>query len=358
MVLNCVVSGCNNLQDSRIKISFHTFPFKRPKILRLWIQAIKRENWSPSKTSRICGMHFLETDYKNRPGCSIKLLKPDAVPSVFTFPKHLQQENKYVNKCKQKGQASGEGASSGEGSSSAGNAEINKNTRVGNLPTAEVNFEDNTDDQTHNIVEVKAKADDADVHLETSETTSEDNSKELGHDPLDYVDEIKTEVSDSAVNLPTTAVSFEDNVNETSHDQPNRVSEVKTEADEIDIKEEELNETRHGRVDYVSKVKTEPDDIDIEEELGNPSPINSVHSRKRTRLDIEHASVDLRDAVKTMKSPLQEDEDLAFFYSLLPAVRSLNADQKSTFRLRTVQVLQDIRNSFGIDASSDTNFNM
>jgi hypothetical protein len=226
------------------------------------------------------------------------------------------------------------------------------------LPTAEVNFEDSTDDQTHNIVEVKAKADDADVHLETSETTSEDNSNELGHDPLDYVDEIKTEVGDSAVNLPTTAVRFEDNVNETSHDQPNRVSEVKTEADEIDIKEEELNETRHGRTDYVSEVKTEPDDIDIEEELGNPSPINSVHLRKRTRLDIEHASVDLRDAVKTMKSPLQEDEDLAFFYSLLPAVRSLNADQKSTFRLKTVQVLQDIRNSFGIDASSDTNFNM
>jgi hypothetical protein len=32
----------------------------------------------------------------------------------------------FRNKCKQKGQASGEGASSGEGSSSAGNAEINK----------------------------------------------------------------------------------------------------------------------------------------------------------------------------------------------------------------------------------------
>jgi hypothetical protein len=37
---------------------------------------------------------------------------------------------------------------------------------------------------------------------------------------------------------------------------------------------------------------------------------------------------DFRDAVTVMKSPLQEDEDLAFFYSLLPSVRSLNTDQK------------------------------
>jgi hypothetical protein len=163
------------------------------------------------------------------------------------------------------------------------------------LPTAEVNFEDNTDDQTDNAVEVKAEADDTDVRLETSEVTSEDNSNELGYDPLDYVDEIKTE------------------------------------ADEIDIKEEEL----------VSS-----------------SPISSVHATKRRRLDAEHAPMDFTDAVKAMRSPLQEDEDLAFFYSLLPSVRGLNTDQKFTFRLKTMQLLQDIRNSFRIDASSDTDFNM
>jgi hypothetical protein len=189
------------------------------------------------------------------------------------------------------------------------------------LPTAEVNFEDNTDGQTDNIVEVKAELDDADVHLGSREGTSEDNSNELGHDPLDYVEEMKTEVDDSDFYLPPTAASFEGNVNETSHDQPDRVSQVKTEADEIDIKEEEL-------------VSSFP------------------HAMKRKRLDAEHASMDFTDSVKATKSPFQEDEDLEFFYSLLPSVRSLNTVQKITFRSKTVQLLQDLRNPFGINASN------
>jgi hypothetical protein len=166
--------------------------------------------------------------------------------------------------------------------------------------------------------------------LETSEATSEDNSNELGYDSVDYADEIQTELDDCDVYVRTTEASFEDNLNETSHD----------------------------RADQISEVRTKANDIDIEEELRNPSPISSVHARKRKTLDMEHALMNLTDAVKAMKSPLQEDEDLAFFYSLLPLVRGLNTDQKITFRLKTMQVLQDIRNSSRIDASSNNNFNM
>jgi hypothetical protein len=54
--------------------------------------------------------------------------------------------------------------------------------------------------------------------------------------------------------------------------------------------------------------------------------------------------MDFTNAVNATKS--QEDEDLAFFNSLLPSVRSLNTDQKFKFRLKTVQLLQDIRNFF------------
>ncbi|KAG5895656.1 hypothetical protein JTB14_008665 [Gonioctena quinquepunctata] len=89
MVLNCVAYGCNVVHDARSKISFHAFPFKRPEILKLWIAAVRRENWHPSKTSKLCGKHFVATDYLIKPGCTAKLLKPDAVPSVFLFPKHL-----------------------------------------------------------------------------------------------------------------------------------------------------------------------------------------------------------------------------------------------------------------------------
>lgn len=65
------------------------FPFKRPEVLKQWIAALRRENWTPSKASRICSEHFLESDYKVRPGACIRLLKDDAVPSVFAFPEYL-----------------------------------------------------------------------------------------------------------------------------------------------------------------------------------------------------------------------------------------------------------------------------
>ncbi|ENN70758.1 hypothetical protein HUJ04_001472 [Dendroctonus ponderosae] len=88
MVISCVAYGCNNEQNSR-KIPFHTFPFKRTEILKLWIQALGRDNWKPSKTSRICGQHFLSSDYIIKPGLTANLLKPNAVPSVFPFQKYL-----------------------------------------------------------------------------------------------------------------------------------------------------------------------------------------------------------------------------------------------------------------------------
>lgn len=70
-------------------MGYFRFPFKRPEILKLWIQAIRRENWTPSTNSRLCSEHFLSTDYVMNPGLSTKSLKSDAVPSIFSFPKHL-----------------------------------------------------------------------------------------------------------------------------------------------------------------------------------------------------------------------------------------------------------------------------
>ncbi|KAF2878630.1 hypothetical protein ILUMI_27538 [Ignelater luminosus] len=62
----------------------------------MWIKAIRRENWKPSKFSVICSEHFLLTDYQlyanpTRP-------KEGAVASVFpTYPSHL---HKKVQVCK------------------------------------------------------------------------------------------------------------------------------------------------------------------------------------------------------------------------------------------------------------------
>ncbi|KAL5475718.1 hypothetical protein EMCRGX_G025566 [Ephydatia muelleri] len=40
-------------------LGFYRFPFKNEGRLRRWIQAVRREDWQPSKYSRICGDHFV-----------------------------------------------------------------------------------------------------------------------------------------------------------------------------------------------------------------------------------------------------------------------------------------------------------
>ena len=58
---------------------------------------MKREKWTPTASSYLCGEHFLETDYTHpsllphSTSLGKKYLKKDAVPSVFKFPEHLQK---------------------------------------------------------------------------------------------------------------------------------------------------------------------------------------------------------------------------------------------------------------------------
>ncbi|XP_044763828.1 THAP domain-containing protein 1-like [Coccinella septempunctata] len=71
------------MSRTKMSQSFHRFPFKLPDILELWITAVGRENWYPSKYSRIC------EDYLHNPSYTRKILKLDAVPSVFNnIPRH------------------------------------------------------------------------------------------------------------------------------------------------------------------------------------------------------------------------------------------------------------------------------
>ncbi|CAG9819943.1 unnamed protein product [Phaedon cochleariae] len=73
-------------------IIYCSFPFKRPDILELWIKAVSSENWTPTKSSKLCGEHFLPTDDSGIPGTA-RFLKADAVPSIFSFPQHLLPKN-------------------------------------------------------------------------------------------------------------------------------------------------------------------------------------------------------------------------------------------------------------------------
>ena len=90
MVVSCAAYGCSQRFHKEADIRFHSFPLTNPDLLKNWLIAMRRENFSPKKHSRLCGKHFLSTDYHL---ASRKLLT-DSVPSVFNFPQHLQKTEK------------------------------------------------------------------------------------------------------------------------------------------------------------------------------------------------------------------------------------------------------------------------
>ena len=94
MVSSCCAYGCQNRFSKESLIKFHTFP-KDPERRRKWIQAVRRVNFEPTSGSCICSEHFLPSDYRTETHLTRKLLKDNAVPSVFpSFPSHLQPPTK------------------------------------------------------------------------------------------------------------------------------------------------------------------------------------------------------------------------------------------------------------------------
>ncbi|KAF5287153.1 hypothetical protein FQA39_LY16031 [Lamprigera yunnana] len=72
----------------------------------------------------------------------------------------------------------------------------------------------------------------------------------------------------------------------------------------------------------------------------NPEPTN------KRKLDeaVDDTVSNSIDANKPKSNEIQHDEDIAFFYSLLPTIKSLNKAQKWEFRLQSMQLLQNIQN--------------
>ena len=77
------------------------------------------------------------------------------------------------------------------------------------------------------------------------------------------------------------------------------------------------------------------------------SSLNEKSTNKRKKPNVEQALVDFMESHnnKVTKKPMEQDEDMAFFYSLLPTVKSLTADQKFSFRMQTMQLIQSLLNT-------------
>ena len=55
---------------------------------------MRRDKWKPNNRDALCKRHFTSEDYNTSGWSSRKILKKDAIPSVFKFPEHLQKTSK------------------------------------------------------------------------------------------------------------------------------------------------------------------------------------------------------------------------------------------------------------------------
>ncbi|KAK0071001.1 hypothetical protein PV326_001803, partial [Microctonus aethiopoides] len=83
---------------------------------------------------------------------------------------------------------------------------------------------------------------------------------------------------------------------------------------------------------------------DVTQQPTPPSSAINAAQKKTKKLDVERALINFMESHKVVKEPLV-DEDLAFFHSLLPSLKTLDFEQKFTFRMETMQLLRSLKNS-------------
>lgn len=104
MVNKCSAVNCRSGYQGQTKVpnlTFHAFPLGNKELLKVWLSRVARKNFTPSKYSKLCSLHFKEEDFiehsidqqlrRKRRRVDLTLsrrrLKPGAVPSVFSnFP--------------------------------------------------------------------------------------------------------------------------------------------------------------------------------------------------------------------------------------------------------------------------------
>ncbi|KAL2294675.1 hypothetical protein Nmel_008418, partial [Mimus melanotis] len=91
MVQSCSAYRCRNRYDKEKPISFHKFPLTRPDLCKKWEAAVKRKNFKPTKYSSICSEHFTPDCFKRE--CNNKLLKENAVPTIFCYTEPGEKVN-------------------------------------------------------------------------------------------------------------------------------------------------------------------------------------------------------------------------------------------------------------------------
>ncbi|KAK7130379.1 hypothetical protein R3I93_019877 [Phoxinus phoxinus] len=87
---HCAAYSCSNRRTSANKargITFHKFP-KNKDARKKWEVALRREGFTASASTVLCSQHFKQGDF-DRTGQIVRL-RDGVIPSVFSFPVHLQ----------------------------------------------------------------------------------------------------------------------------------------------------------------------------------------------------------------------------------------------------------------------------
>ncbi|XP_042260219.1 THAP domain-containing protein 5-like isoform X2 [Thunnus maccoyii] len=86
--MSCSAFGCTKRPCKESNLQFFRFPLSDHARLKRWIINVRRKNWTPSSSSRLCCNHFEEDqffiDKKGK-----RRLKDTAVPTIFNFPPYL-----------------------------------------------------------------------------------------------------------------------------------------------------------------------------------------------------------------------------------------------------------------------------
>lgn len=71
MVNTCVAYGCksgyrsNKEKDAELQVTLHSFP-KDAELCQKWIKANPRQDFTVSRNSKLCSLHFKDSDFITR----------------------------------------------------------------------------------------------------------------------------------------------------------------------------------------------------------------------------------------------------------------------------------------------------
>uniref|UniRef100_A0A8C5LU10 Chondroitin sulfate N-acetylgalactosaminyltransferase 1 n=1 Tax=Leptobrachium leishanense TaxID=445787 RepID=A0A8C5LU10_9ANUR len=123
---------------------------------------------------------------------------------------------------------------------------------------------------------------------------------------------------------PTPSASTEEGATQAMHSTPNTTINVDTEVSEDDLQ----------------IIPEEGDEATLVRESGEGK--KKQNRRKRGAGNVEEALIKFMESHQPQKSMAEEDDDVAFLYSLIPMMKKLSSPQNASFRIQTIQTLDRI----------------